>query len=372
MNKPLVTIVFPMYNRKDEVTWSLNYFRTTLKIDYEVIILDNSPKITSFKLNNNEHYYHTGGNLGTYARNIGIEKASAPYILMLDDDSHPLPNSLESAIILLRNSQKKIAGITSQVKLLNGDKEGTPLLPTIFHGCGSLFKTNIIQNIKLYPDNFCFYGEEYWSTLLIYSLGYELLYSEKFQVCHRMSSAGRDKSKILYYLTRNNRLTWSEFIPEKYLNQVISDTTRRYELICEKESISQAFEKGINEKLIDVTNTHKLMSLPQFEKFALLDKFKHIINKIDCTKTVILCGCGKFPSLWADFIKNKTFCDIRIADFNLGIINQKYGNYTILSSKDVIELKENSQFIIGHSSRLDSERWQNLLDSLNIQAIFLC
>jgi GT2 family glycosyltransferase len=154
-----LSIVFPTFNRKNDVIETLRLLKKNLSVNYEVIILDNSPKSHDYSLEENEKYFFLGENLGTASRNIGIEKASAPYILMLDDDSHPLPGSAEQALELLKNSPEETAGITGPISRLDGGLENPPLLPTAFHGCGALFKSNILKSFKnFYPKDFRFYG----------------------------------------------------------------------------------------------------------------------------------------------------------------------------------------------------------------------
>ncbi len=362
-NQIEVSIVFPTYNRIDEVKFNIEYLRKNIKISYELIILDNSPIEAKFDLLSNECYIFLNENMGTASRNIGIEKAKGKYILLLDDDSHPLPGVLEKAIEQLRTVQNNIAGITSEVQRSDGGLENPPLLPTAFHGCGVLFKAHILKNlpIELYPLDFCFYGEEYWSTALLYSQGYELKYSKDFKVCHRMNATGRDKGKILYYLTRNNQLTWEQFIPKKYLENILFDTNTRYKLIANKENVSEYYNKAINEKVQNNKEFYQ-MTVEQFKRFTLLDRFENILKDLNKISPIILCGCGKFPTLWWKFLEQKGFINIKIFDLNAGLIGQKYENLMV-GHPDNISYSKNIQFIVGHTSRVDTNLWKKKINS---------
>lgn len=369
MSKLELSVVFPTYKRPEDVNLTLKLLSENLAIPYEVIILDNSPEPFQFELKENERYFFSGSNLGTAARNIGIEKARAPYILMLDDDSHPLEGAVEHALALLEKAPAEIAGVTGLILRQDGGRENPPLLPTAFHGCGFICRAEELKKIKVfYPEDFCFYGEEYLSTMLLYRNDRRFVFSDGFKVCHRMSMNGRNLGKILYHLTVNNRRTWVPLIPEKYLSKVKQDTERRYELISIKEGVHEEFLKAVSEE-IEIKEYHPKLTEKQFEDFSLLTAFGNLAasGKLDTGRPVFLCGCGKFPTLWADCLKENGVREIIISDFNTGIIGNEYSGYKVKSPEKAAELyKKGCQFVIGHSSRTDADSWKKFLKKQEI------
>jgi GT2 family glycosyltransferase len=369
MSKAELTVVFPTYKRPEDVKLTLELLSRNLTIPYEVIILDNSPDPFQFNLRSNEKYFFSGSNLGTAARNIGIEKAEAPYLLMLDDDSHPLEGAVEQAIELLEKSPEEIAGVTGLILRQDGGRENPPLLPTAFHGCGFLCRTNELKKIgAFYPDDFCFYGEEYLSAMLLYRNNRRFVFSKDFKVCHRMSMNGRNVGKILYHLTVNNRRTWAPLVPEKYLSKVMLDTERRYELISIKEAVHEQFLKAVSED-IEIKDYQPKLTEKQFEDFSLLSAFRKLAEsgKLDVSRPVFLCSCGKFPALWADCLKEAGIREIFLSDFNTGLIGRKYSGYTVMSPESASEFyKKGCQFILGHSSRTDADSWKIFLEKHEI------
>jgi GT2 family glycosyltransferase len=371
MMKPSVqlSVVFPTYNRKDEMLFTLDKLERNIPYDFEVIILDNSPVQQNTPFGHNVKYFFLGRNAGTEARNIGISEATAPYILMLDDDSHPLEGSIEKALSLLESATPEIAGITGPVVRLDGQRENPPLLPTVFHGCGALFRSSVLKNLNpFYPAGFRFYGEEYWSTLLLYSRGYSLMFSETFKICHRMSDTGRDKAEILYRLTVNNRCTWLSFVPEKYLKKIEFDTEKRYELISASEGVLPAFRKAVSEKT-EIPPGGGKMAGKLFEEYSLLSAFKKRARekKIPEGGSVVLCGAGKFPTLWAGYLEKNTGVNVHIADFNKGLQGRQYGKYMIISPEEACSLMGNPVYILGHSARVDTLRWDEFLKCRGIK-----
>jgi len=361
-----ISIVFPAYNRRNEVLETIKRLSQNLSLPHEVIILDNSPEKNDYEFPENVRYIFTGKNLGAAARNIGIKESKAPFILMLDDDSHPEKGSIESALKKLNNAPPRTAGITGPIFRLDGGRENPPLLPTAFHGCGALFRAEVLKSFEyFYPWDFCFYGEEYWSTLLLYSRGLRLEYEPDFKVCHRMSSSGRDKSRIIYFISLNNRRTWKPFVPEPYLAKAEFDTNKRYELISSKEGVSDSFQKAAAENIEIKDAPYGRMNLKDFEDFSLLSSFAKILPALDKTKPVILCGAGKFPTLWADFLKSKGIHNVIISDFNTGPAGKQYGDYLIISPEEAFSARNiaECQYICGHSAMAESLAWAKLLAS---------
>ena len=309
-----------------------------------------------FAFSDNENYIFLNENIGTSSRNIGINKANSPICLLLDDDSNPFPGTVEKLIEEFQNLPDDCAGLISEIHNPDGGREAT-LLPTVFHGAGVAFKTDFLNaNNILYPENYCFYGEEYRMTLEVYAAGSHLKKFEDFKVMHRRSNEGRDLKKIFYYLGRNNKAIWQDLVPEKYKEQVIYDSQRRYELTSQKENVLKNFTQGLDEELPSIKLAP--MSITNFEKYSLIDKLKTLPDK----ESFILCGAGKFPSLWALELEQKN-CQTYICDHNPGLIGKAYGKHTILSPDEALKL--NGSFLIGHSSQLDFLTWKEILKEHN-------
>jgi len=358
MNQAQISLIFPTFERPEEVIYNLEWFRENITASYEVFILDNSLRPMSFSFRENEHYIFLDQNMGTASRNIGIERATAPLCLLLDDDSHPFPGVVEKLIEYEKQAPENIAGFISEIHNPDGGREAS-LLPTVFHGAGVAFRTDIFHKEKLaYPQNFCFYGEEYRLSLDIYKAAYRLEDIAGFKVMHRRSDVGRDLNKIFYYLGRNNRIIWEDAVPLEYREQVLYDSQRRYELTANKEKVAAAFEQGISEELC--TNEKHFMNCIDFEDFALLSKLRdtHFENN-----TALFCGTGKFPTLWADNLKAR---DIKVifADFNPGLIGQTFGDHTVLSPDELLHCE--GTYISWHNSLLEQKRWSSFLGNTTL------
>ena len=358
-----ISYIFPCYERPEDVQETISKIRLNSQLPYEIWILDNSAKPHSYQLRDNEHYIFTGENLGTAARNIGIYNATGEICVLLDDDSHPLTGS---DIHLKRQFEKAKAntiGFTAFIQNPCGNHEAT-LLPTVFHGAGFAFKRKEFTEAKLaYPEEFRFYGEEYLLSMQIYSKGYRIEYQEGFKVCHRKSPIKRNKGKIFYHLARNNKAIFDSIVPEKYRTTAKNDSLKRYELISQKEKVYDSYLKGLNDEISALQEP--AMSEQDFEAFSLIEETKNLTLY---AKNAVLCGVGKFPSLWINALKGAGFENVYLSDFNTGLQNQKITETKVLTPEEAINL-DDVQFIGFHCSVSEKRKWQHFLNEYKSFAV---
>ena len=362
-DQPYISYIFPCYERPDDVQETISHIRLNSQLPYEVWILDNSAEPHSYQLRDNEHYIFTGENLGTAARNIGIYNATGEICVLLDDDSHPLTGSDIHLRSQFKKAKSSTLGFTAHIQNPCGNHE-TTLLPTVFHGAGFAFRRQEFVDAKLrYPEKFRFYGEEYLLSMQIYSKGYRIEYKEGFKVCHRKSSTQRDKSKIFYYLARNNKAIYNAIVPERYRQTALKDSLKRYELISQKEQVYDSYLKGLDET-IDAYDESP-MSLQDFEAFSLIE---HIKDLTLYAHNAVLCGVGKFPSLWKEALKDAGFEKIYLSDFNTGLQGKEIAGTKVLSPEETIKL-EDCQFIDFHCSVSEKRKWHHFLNEFNSFAV---
>ena len=103
--KPYFTICIPTYNRAHILVRTLDSIRNQEFSDYEVLIIDdgssdNTKEVVEeytnqHQLNNKFHYYYKENGGKHTALNVGIEKASGVFFLILDSDDWLSNNALE-------------------------------------------------------------------------------------------------------------------------------------------------------------------------------------------------------------------------------------------------------------------------------------
>jgi GT2 family glycosyltransferase len=161
-------------------------------------------------------------NRGSVARNMGVERATTPYIAFADDDSWWAPGALEEAATILAG-YPRLAVLAA--KVLVGDQErpdpicammaAAPLGieddlpgPSIlgFLACGAVVRREAYLAAGGFDDLIFFGGEEERLTLDLASQGWGLAYVEGV-VAHHHPSLSRDTVARRARASRNRLLT---------------------------------------------------------------------------------------------------------------------------------------------------------------------
>lgn len=370
-DSPILSIILPVFNRLSDLETTRKLIRKNVTLAHEIIMLDNSPNpLTPSPLQSNEHLVRMPTNLGAAARNHGAHLAVAPYVLMLDDDSHPTPGALEAAIKTLEQAPPHIAGLMATVTTSDGTPTSS-LLPTVMIGCGALFRKQALVDAHAhYPEPFMFYGEEYALTLQLYAAGYKMIPDPQLRIVHRTSPNERSKSKIFYHLGRNNRHIWQTYTPSRWLPAALSESHQRYQITASHENVLDAYLEGIQNSL-DFTLPHSpngTCTPSQFESFALIDRMRQVTTLASEFSHAVLCGTGKFPGIWSHTLKSGGFRHVSITERHPAMLNHRFGTATVRPLDIILETAkpEALLFITGHTSAAENQYWQQHLTALKL------
>jgi GT2 family glycosyltransferase len=215
-----VSLVILTYNRAREL---LRTVRNALRLPEAppVIVVDNGSHDGTASLLAT-HYPQVQlvplqSNLGAAARNLGVERATTPYVAFSDDDTCWAPGSLARAAELL-DAYPGIAGLSARVLIGEEQREDPtcaemarspltrggmpgPLLLGFLAGA-SVFRRQAFSAAGGYEPRLFLGGEE---TLLAYDLassGWSLIYAAELTV-HHFPSALRDPGARKRLLARN-------------------------------------------------------------------------------------------------------------------------------------------------------------------------
>lgn len=127
---PIISIIIVLYNQLEYTIKCLNSIRDTLKINYEIVVIDNASTDGThdyFKKNINDvRYFRNKNNIGfPAAANQGINYALGDYFLILNNDTL-LTENLVERLLEIANSQTEIGivgPISNEVSGLQKDKE---------------------------------------------------------------------------------------------------------------------------------------------------------------------------------------------------------------------------------------------------------
>ncbi len=169
MNKPLISVIIPVYNQEK---WIIRCIRSLLnqknitRQQFELIIInDGSTDRTNFALNGFikeitiiKNKQKT--NLPS-ALNQGIKKSNSKYIVRVDGDDYVNENYLYLLMEFLEQN-KYMDAIACDYFIVN-DNEEILSRENCFNnpiGCGIMFKTSDLLDIGLYDENFNLCEEE--------------------------------------------------------------------------------------------------------------------------------------------------------------------------------------------------------------------
>lgn len=215
----MISAVVLAYNRCAEVLTTiekLKAYATTLPYELEIIVVDNeSADDTTLQISTQ----HPDVKLVTKTKNNGIAGwndgfaiATHPYLLVLDDDSHPEQGIPEAIEYLQQHPDTGILAlnITSGPYLTDEWiwKNGKPWQHEQeilgFFGCGVIIKKEVYDKIGGFSDWMLVYGHEWDYGIRCIDAGYKIRYFKNSSINHRASSINRSLKRARIYGTRND------------------------------------------------------------------------------------------------------------------------------------------------------------------------
>jgi hypothetical protein len=219
-----------------------NASRTPPKLPIE---LDNGLPVTLLMRDTNE---------GAAARNAGAaaSDSSCEWIVMLDDDSHPMHGG-GGHLAALRDAPSDVAAVQAEIFLPDGKHESGGL-PEVFIGCGVAIRRDAFLATGGYDPTFNYYVEEYDFAAKLMLAGYRISFDRRFQVLHEKTQAGRDMDLILRRLVRNNSWVMRRYAPTA--GGIRAKETRRTLARYGRIAIKERAELGYAHGLLDLARTY--------------------------------------------------------------------------------------------------------------------
>jgi len=148
-------------------------------------------------------------------RNRLVAQASAPYVLLLDDDAALLENGAVDRALAVMEADERVAAVAFAQADPNGDpwdatmqasRSAESCYVPSFIGFAHLLRRRSFSEIGGYRESFEFYGEEKEFCLRLIDAGYRIVYLPDALVVHAPDASGRSKQRYLRYVTRNDCL----------------------------------------------------------------------------------------------------------------------------------------------------------------------
>ena len=222
MNGVRLTIGITTRNRPDALRRCLRSLAAVAHLSPEVIVFDDAsstpvheclaawdlPMTVRVIRDDRAPGYITG-------RNLLMREASAPSVLLMDDDAALVSaDPIERALRLLE-TDGQLGAIAFAQCAADGTRWDDGMQPArsdvwcilpAFIGFAHMLRRDVFTTIGGYRESFVYYGEEKELCLRLIEAGYRTLYLPDALVIHEPDPSGRSRQRYLRYVTRNDCL----------------------------------------------------------------------------------------------------------------------------------------------------------------------
>ncbi|MBL8962784.1 MAG: glycosyltransferase [Phycisphaeraceae bacterium] len=251
----MITYVLPTHERHDRLASTLRAIGDLGPHrevgGAEVIIVDNAsptPAVAPGALTSGVfvRVIRLETNEGAAARNAGVEASdpSSDWVVMLDDDSHPVGTRFLSA---LSSRSSEVAAVMADIRLPRLGTREAGGLPEVFIGCGVAIRRSAFLEMGGYDRSFNYYVEEYDLAARLLLAGYRVEFDPAFRIDHAKDVTNRDMNEILRRLVRNNGWVVQRYAPEDQRRAELREVRGRYRSIARKEGALDGFGRGLVE-----------------------------------------------------------------------------------------------------------------------------
>lgn len=253
----MISYIIPTRNRPDDLARTLARIGSLPEHEpdgvepAEVVVVDNASRhvpIVPRMLTNGVpvRLVLLDENLGAASRNRGVQHThrSSQWVVMLDDDSHPINGSFVHA---LRDAPRDVGVVMADIRLPMQNRREDGGLPEVFVGCGCAIRRSAFDTLGGYDRSFEYYVEEYDLSARMIAAGYRIVFEPSFRVDHYKSAGGRDMNRIVARLVRNGCWVMQRYAPEPDRRTQLRLVRQRCRLIASLENAAHGYRQGLED-----------------------------------------------------------------------------------------------------------------------------
>ncbi len=186
-------------------------------------------------------------NIGMPARNRAIEHARGEYIVLLDDDSHPIDDAVIRGIDYLDHHPD--VGALSGLAILPDGRCEASAMPAVMIGCASILRRSALEQVGLFPEDFFRQAEEYDLSMRLWAAGYRVERFEDLKFRHNKVAAGRCSALTVKMDLRNNLIVAARYLDPELRTLYGQDWSQRYSAIARHQGHGAAAADAFDEAL---------------------------------------------------------------------------------------------------------------------------
>jgi GT2 family glycosyltransferase len=309
--RPDLSIVLATHNRRAVVLSTLERLReaglrratasVAPTLNAETIVVDNASAdgtAEALRRTPDVKLIALDRNLGSCAKALGIERARAPYLLLLDDDSYPRLGCVDRMLSAFeREPLLGAAGFT--VHLPDGRQECSAL-PHVFVGCGVGLRAAALKQAGGLDTSFFMAAEEYDLTFRLLQAGWDCDIFADLQVEHLKTPTGRQSGRLARLDVYNNSRVVARYLPAPAAAIYREEWLLRYRWLAERSGRVREYEQGAGQGLACAARerrTYRRWRLSQ-SAFEAAFRWGEIEQRMRAlrdggAKRVLLVGFGK-------------------------------------------------------------------------------
>lgn len=209
-----VSILIVSKNRKEDLDFTLNVLAKILDFSIHEVLVFLDGCIDGSEVLKHKYKWVVWSisqiTIGaSAARHYLYPKAKGEYLIGLDDDAHPLQTNFIYLIKTLFEEYPNVGILAFQeIKgIFNSDEEALAKFEvkeeeyycSDFIGCGFAIRKEVYNTTNGFPVWIDIYGEESCVAMEVLSKGFDIMYSNKIKVNHRVDKEARIRSGMNYF-----------------------------------------------------------------------------------------------------------------------------------------------------------------------------
>jgi GT2 family glycosyltransferase len=196
-------------------------------------------------------------NLGMPARNVALQQMTSEYVVLLDDDSHPVGDAVEWSVAYM-TEHRDVAVVVGRVVLPNDDVEA-PAMPAVMLGGASCVRLRALRDVGFFPHDFFRQAEEYDLSARLWHAGHRIVRFEDVIYRHNKSTGpGRASRDVSRLDLKHNLIIAARHLPAPFDEIYWDDFAARYRAIMTANGFAADFDEALSEAERYVFDAHSL------------------------------------------------------------------------------------------------------------------